>query len=243
MFEILFENEDFIAVNKPEGLSSIPERQPGERNESLYEMLCAQRDEKLFIVHRIDKDTSGVIVFAKSAAAHRCLGGQFERRTVQKVYLALVHGTVDAEQGVIDKPLGPYGSGRIGVNPQRGRAAYTEYLVTHRYPGAPPREFGRGERAPTGETEPVGTRPLAYTLVEAYPKTGRRHQIRVHFYSIGHPIVGDRLYGNLPVQRTYPRMMLHAHRLTIRLSDRQLLTLETPPPESFEKVIQRINAS
>ncbi len=217
MFEILFENEDFIAVNKPEGLSSIPERQPGQRNESLYEMLCAQRGEQLYIVHRIDKDTSGVIVFARSATAHRWLGRQFERRTVQKVYLALVHGIIEAEQGVIDKPLGQYGSGRMGVNPQHGRAAYTEYLVIHRFP--------------------------AHTLVEAYPKSGRRHQIRVHFYSIGHPIVGDRLYGNLPVQRTYPRMMLHAHRLTIRLSDGQVLTLETPPPESFERVIQMINAS
>ena len=217
MFEILFENEDFLAVNKPEGLSSIPERQPGQRTESLYERLCAERGQQLYIVHRIDKDTSGVIIFAKSAAAHRWLGRQFERRTVQKVYLALVHGILAEDEGIIDKPLGQYGSGRMGVNPQHGRAAYTEYLVTHRFP--------------------------AHTLVEAYPKTGRRHQIRVHFYSIGHAIVGDRLYGNLPVQRTYPRMMLHAHRLTIRLPEGRLLTLETPPPVSFEKVIQMVNAS
>jgi len=219
MFEILFENEDIIAVDKPEGLSAIPERQPDPqtRNISLYELLCAQRGEKLFIVHRIDKDTSGVIVFARSAAAHRLLGFQFERRTVQKVYLALVHGEVATEQGIIDKPLGQYGSGRVGVNPQHGRAAVTEYLVTHRFP--------------------------AHTLLEAYPKTGRRHQIRVHLYSIGHPIVGDRRYGDLPLQRQYPRMMLHAQRLTIRLADGRPLTLEAAIPPSFERVVQMINES
>jgi tRNA pseudouridine32 synthase/23S rRNA pseudouridine746 synthase len=217
MIEILFENEDILAVNKPEGLASIRERQHPNPRESLFEMLCAQRGERLYVVHRIDKDTSGVILFARSAEAHRWLGRQFERRTVRKVYLALVHGVVAAEHGAIDKPLTQYGSGRIGVNPQHGREAYTEYLVAHR--------FG------------------AYTLVEAYPRTGRRHQLRVHFYSLGHPIVGDRRYGDLPAQRRYPRMMLHAQRLTIRLPDDQPLTLEAPPADSFERVIQTINAS
>lgn len=216
MIETLFENEDLLAVNKPEGLAAIPERQlDPPPAESLFEKLCAQRGEKLFVVHRIDKGTSGVIIFAKSAEAHRRLGMQFERRLVRKVYLALVHGVVDAEEGAIDKPLGQRGSGRISVNPQHGRASYTEYLVLHRF--------------------------TAYTLVEAYPKTGRRHQIRVHLYSIGHPIVGDRLYGDRTIQCQYPRMMLHAQRLTIRLANGEMLTLEAPIPESFERVIQRID--
>ena len=105
-----------------------------------------------------------------------------------------------------------FGSGRVGVNPQHGRAAVTEYLVLHRF--------------------------AAHTLLEAYPKTGRRHQIRVHLYSIGHAIVGDRRYGDLPLQRQYPRMMLHAQKLTIRLRNNELLTLEAPPPESFERMLQ-----
>jgi RluA family pseudouridine synthase len=216
--EILFEDEDILVVNKPEGLAAIPERQKDPPPaESLVEKLSAQRSAGLFIVHRIDKDTSGVIVYAKTASAHCHLSMQFEKRLVQKVYLALVHGVMEAEEGVIDKPLGQRGSGRVSVSPQNGREAHTEYQVLHRFP--------------------------AYTLVEAYPKTGRRHQIRVHLYSIGHPIVGDRLYGDRAIQRAYPRMMLHAQRLTIRLPGGALLALEAPVPESFERVLQRINSA
>jgi len=217
MVEILFENDEILAVNKPEGLASIRERQNPAATESLYEILCAERGGNLLVVHRLDKDTSGVIVFAKSAQAHRWLGRQFEQRTAQKVYLALVHGVVAAEAGAIDKPLGQRGSGRISVSPQHGRAAYTEYAVLHRF--------------------------AAHTLVEAYPKTGRRHQIRVHLYSIGHPIVGDRLYGDRTIQRAYPRMMLHAHRLTLRLPDGPPLILEAQPPDSFDRVLQAIAAA
>jgi len=214
MVEILFENEDLIVANKPEGLAAIPERQTQAESESLFGILCAERSERLYIVHRIDKDTSGLIVFARNAEAHRRLSMQFERRVVHKTYLALVHGVMSTEQGVIDKPLGRFGSGRVGINPQRGRSSLTEYLVLRRFP--------------------------AYTLVEAYPKTGRRHQIRVHLYSIGHPIVGDRLYGDPAFQRDYPRMMLHAQKLTLRLPDEQPLTLEAPIPESFERVLESV---
>jgi RluA family pseudouridine synthase len=214
--EILFENEDLVAVDKPEGLAAIPERQKDPPPaESLVEKLSAQRGAGLFVVHRIDKDTSGVIVYAKTADAHWRLCRQFERRLVQKVYLALVHGVMEADEGVIDKPLGQRGSGRVSVSPQNGKEAHTEYQVLHRF--------------------------ADYTLVEAYPKSGRRHQIRVHLYSIDHPIVGDRLYGDRAIQRAYPRMMLHAQRLTIRLPNGTPLTFEAPVPESFERVLQRIN--
>ena len=178
---------------------------------SLAEMLCAQRGEALYIVHRIDKDTSGVILFARNAEAHRRLSRQFEKRLVRKVYLALTHGVIVDDEGVIDKPLCRFGSGRVGINPQHGRSSLTEYAVLRRF--------------------------AAHTLVEAYPKTGRRHQIRVHLYSLGHPIVGDRLYGDRTIQRDYPRMMLHAYRLTVRLLNDEMLTVEAPPPESFERVL------
>lgn len=217
MVEILYENEDMIAVNKPEGLAAIPERQTQAAAESLFGILCTERGERLYIVHRIDKDTSGLIIFARNAEAHRRLSMQFEKRVVHKTYLALVHGVMDAEEGIIDKPLGRFGSGRVGINPQCGRSSLTEYLVLRRFP--------------------------AYTLVEAYPKTGRRHQIRVHLYSIGHPIVGDRLYGDMALQRDYPRMMLHAQKLTLRLPNGQPLTLEAPVPESFDRVIQAVEST
>jgi tRNA pseudouridine32 synthase/23S rRNA pseudouridine746 synthase len=217
MVEILYEDADILAVNKPEGLAAIPEHQTQAASDSLFGLLCTERAERLYIVHRIDKDTSGLIVFARHAEAHRLLSMQFEHRTVQKTYLALVHGVVADEQGAIDKPLGRFGSGRVGVNPQRGRASLTEYLVLRRFP--------------------------AHTLVEAYPKTGRRHQIRVHLYSIGHPIVGDRLYGDQALQRDYSRMMLHAHRLTLHLPNGQPLTLEAPLPESFERVLETVERS
>jgi RluA family pseudouridine synthase len=216
MIETLFENEDIIVVNKPEGMAAIPERQTDPPPaESLYEWLCARRGEELFIVHRIDKDTSGVILYARNAEAHRRMSLQFQRRLVHKEYLALTHGVIAAGEGAIDKPLGQHGSGRVAVNPQHGRESYTEYQVLHRFP--------------------------AYTLVAAYPKTGRRHQIRVHLYSIGHSIVGDRLYGDRTIQRAYPRMMLHACKLAIRLLNDEMLTVEAPPPESFERVIQMID--
>jgi tRNA pseudouridine32 synthase/23S rRNA pseudouridine746 synthase len=217
MIETLFENEDIIAVNKPEHLAAIPERQTQAESESLFGILCAERGERLYIVHRIDKDTSGLIVFARNAEAHRRLSMQFEKRVVHKTYLALVHGGVAAEQGIIDKPLGRFGSGRVGINPQCGRSSLTEYLVLRRLP--------------------------PHTLVEAYPKTGRRHQIRVHLYSIGHPIVGDRLYGDPLIQRDYPRMMLHAQKLTIRLPNGPMQTIEAPVPESFERVLERIDGA
>jgi tRNA pseudouridine32 synthase / 23S rRNA pseudouridine746 synthase len=208
-FEILFESPDLIAVNKPEGLAAIPEQHPQEP--SLFERLCAERGEMLLIVHRIDKDTSGVILFARNAEAHRRLNMEFATRRVRKVYLALTHGAIASDWGAIDKPLARFGSGRVGVNAQRGKPSSTEYNVLRRLP--------------------------AHTLVEAYPRTGRRHQIRVHLFSIGHPIVCDRLYGDQAVQRGYPRMMLHAQRLTIRIPSGEELTLEAPVPESFTAVV------
>ena len=215
LFEILYEDADVIAVNKPEGLAAIPEQNP--REPSLFERLCAERGETLFIVHRIDKDTSGVILFARNAEAHRHLNMEFETRRTRKVYLALTQGVIGGDWGTIDKPLARFGSGRVGVNAQHGKPSLTEYKVMQRFP--------------------------AHTLIEAYPKTGRRHQIRVHLYSIGHPIVGDRLYGDRAVQRDYPRMMLHAKKLTIRPPTGEELTLQAPVPLSFSSIVDVISAA
>jgi tRNA pseudouridine32 synthase/23S rRNA pseudouridine746 synthase len=210
MIDVLYEDEDILAVNKPERMVAVPERRRLEQ--SLIEMLSAQRAERLYIVHRIDRETSGVIVFARNAEAHRQLNRQFETRSVEKVYLAMVHGIVNEDRGEIDKPLRQFGSGRVGIDDQRGKASVTEFCVLERL--------------------------KAFTLLDVRPHTGRRHQIRVHLYSLGYPIVGDPLYGEQAVQRSYPRLMLHARRLSLHLPSGTRLTIEAPVPESFSRVVQ-----
>jgi len=209
VISILYEDGDIVAVDKPEGLAAIPERRPQRR--SLLEILQARRRERLYIVHRLDKETSGVILFARTAEAHRRLNQQFEHRLVAKTYLAVVHGAIDDDEGVIEAGLRQFGSGRVAVDPQRGKASTTEFRVQERF--------------------------KASTLVEAHPRTGRRHQIRVHLYHLGHSILGDPLYGDKTKQSYYPRLMLHAQTIELKLRSGKNLTLEAPTPESFQAVL------
>ncbi|HNY77582.1 MAG: RluA family pseudouridine synthase [Sedimentisphaerales bacterium] len=203
---LLYEDDDILAVDKPEGLAAIPERHRG--GGSLFELLCAERREKLYIVHRIDKETSGLIVFARHAEAHRRLNRLFETRAIDKTYLALVQGVIAGDDGVIDRPLRQFGSGRVAVDLERGKPSATEFRVAERF--------------------------RSQTLVEARPRTGRRHQIRVHLYSLGHPIAGDPVYGDEATRQGFARMMLHAWRLGLTLLSSRQLTLEAPIPESFQ---------
>ncbi len=209
---ILYEDDDILAVSKPEALAAIPERRG--QGGSLFEVLCEQRGERLYIVHRIDKETSGLIVFARHAEAHRRLNRQFETREVEKTYLALAHGVIAEDAGSIDAPLRQFGSGRVAVDPERGKPSATGFCVVKR--------FG------------------SHTLVEARPRTGRRHQIRVHLYHLGHPIAGDPLYGDEATRRGFTRMMLQAWRLELTLPSGQGLALEAPIPESFEHVLDAL---
>jgi len=206
---VLYEDDDILAVDKPEGLAAIPERHG--QGGSLFELLCAERREKLYIVHRIDKETSGLILFARNTAAHRRLNRQFETRAVGKTYLALVQGIIAAD-GVIDQPLRQFGSGRVAVDPERGKPSTTEFRIVDRF--------------------------RSHTLVEARPRTGRRHQIRVHLYSLGHPISGDPLYGDQASRQGFSRLMLHAWRLSLILPSGQPLTFEAPTPESFKAALE-----
>ncbi len=212
MVPVLYEDDNLIAINKPEGMAAVPLRKPD--GQSLVEVLSSQRNEKLYIVHRIDRDTSGLILFARNEKAHRWLNRQFETRSVSKTYLAVVHGVIDADQGEIDKPLRRFGSGRVAVDGERGKPSLTEFRVLRRSP--------------------------SFTLVEAHPHTGRQHQIRVHFYSIGHPVAGDPLYGSRPVQGGVGRLMLHAWRLTLSLPDNRSLSLEAPVPPSFSDALATV---
>lgn len=203
---ILYEDDDILAVSKPEALAAIPERHG--HGGSLFEALCERRGERLYIVHRIDKETSGLIVFARHAEAHRRLNRQFEMRAVEKTYLALAHGVIAADAGSIDAPLRQFGSGRVAVDPARGKPSTTQFRVVERFE--------------------------SHTLVEARPQTGRRHQIRVHLYHLGHPIAGDPLYGDETTRRGFARMMLHAWRLVLTLPCGQPLALEAAIHGSFD---------
>ncbi len=169
---------------------------------------------KLYVVHRLDKDVSGVILFAKNAAAHKYLNDQFSHQNIRKTYVALTHGVIKETNGTIDKPLRQFGSGRMGVDLYRGKPCITQFCVADRFEG--------------------------YTLVRAHPLTGRRHQIRVHFYSIGHPIVGDLRYGDKLVQRTFPRLMLHAQEIAFRLPSGEKVAIEAPISETFESAMEMI---
>lgn len=209
---ILFEDNDVIAVNKPEGLTSIPGSEKGK--DTLLGLLSKQYDQKIFVVHRLDKDVSGVMLFAKNAGAHKCLNDQFSNHIINKTYIAVVHGRLDAAKGGINKPVHQFGSGRMGVDELRGKPSSTEFEVMERFNN--------------------------FTLVKANPRTGRKHQIRVHFYSIGHPIAGDKLYGEKAVQGKFPRMMLHAQEITFKLPSGEEKTIEAPLPESFNKVVDSL---
>ncbi len=194
---ILLETADVLAVDKPAGLAVIPGRE-GPSGDSLHERLQALRGERLWVVHRLDRDTSGVIVFARTAAAHRTLSMAFEAGAVEKRYLALVEGAL-SEPRVVDVALVPARKGRMrpAAEGEEGKPARTELRPVE----------GFGSRA---------------TLVEAAPRTGRTHQIRVHLRTVGHPLVVDHQYGSKapfpppPDSPLLSRTPLHAAQLEWR---------------------------
>ena len=211
---VLFENDDLIAVDKPEKLASIPER--NQQKISLLTILSNELQRKLLVVHRLDKQVSGVIIFAKNPETHRYLNSLFEHRHVRKTYLALVHGLIDETGGAIHAPLRRFGSGRMGADIERGKPCLTEFSVIERIP--------------------------RYTLVRVDPLTGRKHQIRAHLFGIGHPVVGDTLYGNKSIQRSFPRLMLHALNIWFAFLDEHEVFIESRVPESFAAVLDSIRA-
>lgn len=210
---ILFENEDLIAVDKPEGLAVIPERTRAAP--CLLEILAARDSSaRLYVVHRIDKDVSGVLLVAKSAQVHRELNRLFETRQVRKTYIGVVHGRIAASSGRIAASIRQFGSSRMGVDPRGGKPSVTTYRVTER----------RG----------------SFTHVAIHPITGRRHQIRVHFYHLGHPIVGDPRYGDPETQRAYPRLLLHARSISFRLGKGRPVRITASLPASFTDLAGRL---
>jgi RluA family pseudouridine synthase len=206
---ILYEDNNLVAVDKPGGLAAIPERQADK--DCLLHQMSRFYSYKLFVVHRLDKEVSGVILFAKNPVTHQYLNELFNHHQIKKNYQALVHGNVIRDAGEINTPIRQYGSGRMAVDREQGKKCLTMYHVQKRYGHC--------------------------TLVTVSPITGRRHQIRVHFYSIGHPIVGDITYGNKKIQRTFPRLMLHACKIEFKLESGVSIEIESPVPKSFSDVL------
>lgn len=202
---VLHHDRDLLVVDKPSGLLSVPGR---EHPDCARTRVCPPGT-VLHDVHRLDLDTSGVLLFATRKKALRHLMAQFRDRTVQKTYLAWVHGEIGVDHGIFDDPLSRVpGRPRSVVDPV-GKPARTRFHVEHRAAGA--------------------------TLVRLHPETGRSHQLRVHLAHAGHPILGDRFYAPPEVVAQAPRLLLHAHQLTVDhpwSGDR--LPLTAPAPFSLE---------
>ncbi len=224
--DILYEDAELLVLNKPAGLVVHPGA--GRTTGTLVHALLAHCEhlpgiggvERPGIVHRLDRDTSGVMVVAKTETAHHSLCQQFKGRVVRKRYLALVHGKVPQEAGRIEAAIGrrEHDRKRMGVRSEGGREARTAYRVLRRLAGM--------------------------TLLELGLETGRTHQIRVHLAHIGHPVIGDQAYGGRRERRrggseepVAPRQMLHAWRLAFRhpVSD-AWLEFEAPIPADFRQM-------
>jgi RluA family pseudouridine synthase len=210
MPDILYQDARVVAVSKPAGQPVIPGR--GEIGEPLLQETSRSLKARLYAVHRIDRPASGVVVLAKDPETHRLLSGLFESRRVAKKYLALVAG-ISPQDGTIDTRLRIYGSGRTAAD-ARGKPSLTRYKTIERYQDA--------------------------SLVEALPETGRRHQIRAHLFSIGHPIAGDPLYGDKRTAALAPRLMLHASEIFFK----GLLfpPFQAPIPADFQGILERAKA-
>jgi 23S rRNA pseudouridine955/2504/2580 synthase/23S rRNA pseudouridine1911/1915/1917 synthase len=229
-FDIIFENDFFVAVNKPAGLLSIPDR---DGREISLKVLLIEKYQKIFTVHRLDKDTSGIIVFAKDAETHKQLSQIFESRNIEKLYLGLVHGTLLQNEGTIDVPImeNPVKKG-IMLTHQKGKPAVTDYKVLENF--------------------------KQFSWVQFHIHTGRTHQIRVHCKHIGNSLVCDEVYGDgKPVllssfkkkfklsknqeeeKPILSRLALHSWKLNFALNEKQY-SLEAPLPKDLKALLQQL---
>ncbi len=214
--DVLYEDDELIVINKPAGLVVHPGA--GQREHTLVNALLHHfpklsgigGKERPGIVHRLDKETSGCLVVAKTDEAHRALSAQFAERKIDKIYLALVAGKMRRTAGTIEEKIGrhPVHRQRMAVNSSRGRAARTEYCVV--------------------------SSSEAMSLVECRLHSGRTHQIRIHLRHVGHAVLGDKVYG-AKYAKDFARQMLHAWKLAFRhpRSD-EWKQFEAPIPRDFQ---------
>lgn len=231
--DIIFEDDDYLILNKPAGLLTIPDRFR-ENIPNLYAIL-RNKYKNIFVVHRLDADTSGVIVFAKNSYAHRDLSIKFEKRNVKKIYLALINGRLDKSEAKINLPVAKRLNkpGTMKIYKYNGKKALTHYRVVESF-----RHF---------------------TLVEVELLTGRMHQIRVHFQAIGHPLAVDEVYGvrtalYLSEFKTkylrkedevekplINRLTLHAKYIEFKhYKTGNLVQVEAPLPKDFNAVLNQL---
>jgi 23S rRNA pseudouridine1911/1915/1917 synthase len=232
--EILFEDEYILAVNKPAGVLSIPDRYDKSKS-NIHELLSLQLGQELFVLHRIDKDTSGVMLLAKNQDAHKIFSKLFESFKIHKTYFAILTGGPQSSEGSIKAPLAhdPTRPGKMKVHP-RGKASQTDWKIIDRFQG--------------------------FTSVEIDLKTGRTHQIRVHMSHIGHPLAVDSFYGKkeaLNISDIKPkarhgktdekfpdlinRCSLHSWKIMFihPVSNHQVL-IEAPLPKDLQAVINQL---
>ncbi|MDP9230790.1 MAG: RluA family pseudouridine synthase [Bacteroidota bacterium] len=228
---IIFENDDFIALNKPSCLLSIPDR---EGKEISLKNLLQEKYGQIFTVHRLDKDTSGVIVFAKNEETHKHLSQQFENREAEKLYVGLVLGSLPEKKGRIDAPISEH-PGKKGLMTiyKKGKQSLTDYEVLE--------DFGK------------------FSWLQFQIHTGRTHQIRVHMKHLGHPIACDELYGDgkpiliSSLKNRYKlsqkedeerpivnRLALHAQKLKFTDAKGEVFEFEASLPKDLSAVLQQL---
>ena len=231
-FSIIFENDDFVAVNKEPGMLTIPDRHD-ETQLSLYKVLTQQYG-KILIVHRLDRDTSGLIIFAKKEATHKYLSQLFEQRRIDKNYFGIVRGSMPAKKGSINEPIAehPYHKGEMMIS-KKGKPSLTDYEVLE--------DYG------------------IYSLVQFDIHSGRTHQIRVHTKSLGHPVICDTVYGDgKPIllssfKKKYKlsqhdeeerpiinRLGLHSHSLQFSDIHDKAFSIEAPLPKDMKALLQQL---
>ncbi len=229
---ILYESHAFVVVNKPAGLLTIPDRH--DENQPSVQRILGSRTEKIFTVHRIDRETSGVLVFAKTEDTHRYLSVLFEERAVEKVYRGIVHGILPRATGTIDAPIAshPVHKGSMVIH-RKGKPALTTYEVIESY----------------GQ----------YSLLQFRILTGRTHQIRLHMQHIGHPIACDSIYGDgkpfllSSVKKKFKlakneeeerpilsRLGLHAFSLAFAGENGHPFFFEAPLPKDMRAMLQQL---
>jgi len=221
--DVLYEDDDIVVVNKPKGMVVHPA--PGNYSGTLVNALLYHCDNlsgingkiRPGIVHRLDKDTSGVMVAAKNDLAHRKLVEQIKQRKIKKEYIALVHGCIKEERGTIDAPIGrhPVDRKKMAVTANNSKHAVTHFEVLERFKD--------------------------FTLVKVFLYTGRTHQIRVHMAYIGHPVVGDPKYSSVKNNMGLDTQALHARVLGLyHPTTGEYIEFEAPIPEELESVLKKL---
>lgn len=227
---IIFKNKNYIVINKPAGINVHPSDSLKPRTETtILDMLINEYPEIISIegkrpgiVHRLDRDTSGVLIIALNQESLNFIKKQFKNREVKKEYLTLVYGNLEHKEGVIDAPIGrnPKDRSKMAVvAAKEGRDAITEYKVI----------------------DHLLFKGLPYSFLSVHPITGRTHQIRVHFSSIGHPIVGDKIYGPKDQKIEIKRQFLHAKKLGINVLDSKYKEFEVNLPPDLNNIIKEMS--